>query len=409
MTATRRFCALQLMITGKADSIWTRAFALLCLAQFMGYAQHFMLAPVLPLYVTDLGGSAFVVGLVLASFAVTSVVIRPLVGHWADRWSEGGVMISGLLFQGASVFLCLIPLIEAVMLANALRGLGWAGLNTGGYSLLALTAPESRRGEASGFYSGVQGAASILFPAAALWLLAASFGGFAVVFVTTALLSLLAAGAGAVMLRYSPAVIRPTKAEDTGPWWREVFHFVEPEILLPSILLLWLNLTLPAMTNFIVLYARELALENFGIYFVICGITNLFARPGLGRLSDQIGRGQSIAAGFTLQVLGLFLITLVSGLPGILFAGVFYMLGNAIASSTILALAVERADPRRRGKAMATFSVAYPLSYGVGSLMIGSIVEIAGYVGMFLILAAVEAGGLFFVHMNQGTLKSDTN
>jgi MFS family permease len=103
------------------------------------------------------------------------------------------------------------------------------------------------------------------------------------------------------------------------------------------------------------------------------------------------------------------LITLVSGLPGILFAGVFYMLGNAIASSTILALAVERADPRRRGKAMATFSVAYPLSYGVGSLMIGSIVEVAGYVGMFLILAAVEAGGLFFVHMNQGTLKSDTN
>ena len=76
------------MITGKADSIWTRAFALLCLAQFMGYAQHFMLAPVLPLYVSDLGGSAFVVGLVLAFFAVTSVIIRPLVGHWADRWSE---------------------------------------------------------------------------------------------------------------------------------------------------------------------------------------------------------------------------------------------------------------------------------------------------------------------------------
>ena len=155
------------MTNEKSASIWTRAFALLCLAQFLGYAQHFMLAPVLPLYVTDLGGSPFVVGLVLASFAVTSVVIRPLVGHWADRWSETGVLISGLLFQGASVFLFLFPMIEAVTLANALRGLGWAGLNTGGYSLLALTAPESRRGEASGFYSGVQGAASIIFPAVA--------------------------------------------------------------------------------------------------------------------------------------------------------------------------------------------------------------------------------------------------
>jgi MFS family permease len=394
------------MITGKADSIWTRAFALLCLAQFMGYAQHFMLAPVLPLYVTDLGGSAFVVGLILASFAVTSVVIRPLVGHWADRWSEGGVMISGLLFQGASVLLCLIPMIEAVMLANALRGLGWAGLNTGGYSLLASTAPQTRRGEASGLYSGVQGAASILFPAFALWLLAAPFGGFDVVFVTTAVLSLLGAAAGAVMLRDSPQTIHAPQVEEANPWWREVFHFVEPEIFLPSVLLLWLNLALPGMTNFIVLYARELKLEDFGIYFIVCGITNVLARPALGRLSDKIGRGQSITAGFALQVLALFLLTVVSSLPGILIAGVFYMLGNAIASSTILALAVERADPRRRGKAMATFSVAYPLSYGVGSLMTGSIVEAAGYVGMFLILAAMQAGGLFFAVMSRKQINS---
>ena len=107
-----------------------------------------------------------------------------------------------------------------------------------------------------------------------------------------------------------------------------------------------------------------------------------------------------------LQVLALSLITLVSSLPGILIAGVLYMLGNAIGSATILALAVERADPRRRGKAMATFSVAYPLSYGVGSLMTGSIVEVAGYVGMFLILAAVEAGGLIFAHLNRRALKS---
>jgi hypothetical protein len=41
--------------------------------------------------------------------------------------------------------------------------------------------------------------------------------------------------------------------------------------------------------------------------------------------------------------------------------------------------------------------------------MIGSIVEVAGYVGMFLMLAAVEAGGLIFVHLNQSALKSSTN
>jgi MFS family permease len=397
------------MTTEKSGSIWTRAFAFLCLAQFMGYAQHFMLAPVLPLYVTDLGGSPFMVGLVLAAFAVTSVLIRPLVGHWADRWSESGVLISGLLFQGASMFLCLIPVVEAVMLANGLRGIGWAGLNTGGYSLLALTAPQSRRGEASGLYSGVQSSATILFPAVALWLLATPFGGFEIVFVVAALLSFIGAGAGWIMAHDSPHALRDTKFEASPPWWREVFHFVEPEILLPSVLLLWLNLSLPSMTNFIVLYARELGIERFGVYFVIIGVTSLLARPGLGRVSDMIGRPRSMAAGFTLQVLALALITAVSSLPGLAFAGVLYMLGNAIGSSTTLAMAVERADPRRRGKAMATFSVAYPLSYGVGSLIIGSAVEVAGYLGMFLILTALQAGGLIFTIMNRQGLRSATN
>ncbi len=56
-----------------------RTFALLCLAQVFGYAQHFMLQPAFPLYVTQLGGTPFTVGVVLASFAVTSVIIRPLI------------------------------------------------------------------------------------------------------------------------------------------------------------------------------------------------------------------------------------------------------------------------------------------------------------------------------------------
>ena len=368
---------------------------LLCGAQFLGYAQHSMLAPVLPLYVTQLGGSPLVVGLVLACFAASSVAIRPLVGHWADRWSEAGVMVSGLLFQGVSIFLCFIPVVEGAMLANGLRGVGWAGLNTGGYTLLARSAPESRRGEASGLYSGVQGASAILFPAFALWLLHAAFGGFAVVFIATTIFSWVGAALGGIMARHVPRVeYRGGVPELSGSWWREIFHFIERDILLPSLVLFWLNLSLPAITNFSVLYAGELRVVNFGLFFIVVGVTSLLARPLLGRLSDRIGRDLSTAAGFGLQLLGLLLMTAVAGLGGMIFCGVLYMLGNAIGSSTALALAVERADPQRRGKQMATFSVAYPLSYGVGSLLTGSAVEAAGYPGMFYLLSAAQGAGL---------------
>ena len=394
------------MSSHSPDTIWTRTFVLLCAAQFLGYAQNAMLAPVLPLYVTQLGGSPFIVGMVLACFAVTSVLVRPLVGHWADRWSEAGVMISGLLFQGASIFLCFIPFVSTAALANGLRGIGWGGLNTGGYSLLAHIAPESRRGEASGLYSGVQSASSILFPAFALWLLRESFGGFTAVFIATTIFSWLGAAFGGMMAQQVHAARRTAALETSRYWWREIFHFIEPDILLPSIMLLWLNISLPAITNFSVLYARELGVVNFGLFFVVVGLTSLLARPLLGRLSDKIGRDLSIAAGFGLQVASLLLLTTVSNLAHMIACGVLYMLGNAIGSSTTLALALERADPQRRGKQMATFSIAYPLSYGVGSLITGSAVEFAGYTGMFFILTAAQAAGLFFVLINAANLRS---
>lgn len=395
------------MIVKKSESIWTRTFLLLCSAQFLGYAQHAVLTPVLPLYVTHLGGSAFIVGLVLATFAATSVIVRPLVGHWADRWNEAGVMVSGLLFQGISIFFCFIPFVSATMLANGLRGIGWAGLNTGGYSLLALTAPESRRGEASGLYSGVQSASAILFPALALWLLQVSSDGFAAVFVASTLFSFAGAALGAIMAPSVPrAVARNMQPESTRHWWREIFHFIERDILLPSIILFWLNISLPSITNFSVLYARDLGIVNFGTFFIALGVSSLLGRPLLGRLSDKFGRDRSIAAGFVLQLVALLLISTVANLFGMIIAGILYMMGNALGSSTTLALAVERADPRRRGKAMATFSVAYPLSYGVGSFITGSAVELAGYTGMFLVLSAVQALGLVFALIKAADLRS---
>lgn len=124
-----------------AGSIWTRSFALLCSAQFLGYAHHFILQPTLPLYITELGGTPFIVGLVIAAFGITSVIARPFIGAWVDRWHGGGVMVCGLFFLAASVTFCFLPFVGATILTNGLRGIGWAGLNTGGYTLLAASAP----------------------------------------------------------------------------------------------------------------------------------------------------------------------------------------------------------------------------------------------------------------------------
>jgi MFS family permease len=393
------------MPTDKSPSLWTRTFGLLCCAQFFGSAQHALLQPTFPLYITSLGETPFKVGVVLACFAVTSVVFRPLIGGWADRWSETGVLISGLVLLSAAVLFCFIPVAEATMLANALRGLGWAAMSAAGYSLLALSAPAERRGEASGYYSGVQASGTILLPAVALWLIDAPFGGFHTVFALAIGLAAFGAGAGGILARQAPEAAHNRGTASSAPWWREILTVLDREIVLASVLSFGAHVTFPALASFLVLYARELGVPNIGWVYVATGITSLLARPVLGKVSDQIGRGRALLACFVLQTVALVTLAFDSNLISLMLSGILYMLGLAMASATTLAIAMEQAKPERRGRAMATFSVALPLSNGVGALLCGGLVQWVGFFWMYLVLAGAAAAGLLVTLNNRAILK----
>lgn len=389
------------MSTAAPSPLWTSTFTLLCVVELLGYAQQAMLNPIFPLYITELGGTPFVVGLVISAFAATSVVARPFVGYWSDRWSECGVLAFGLTLLAVSMLLCFFPFVATVLLANGLRGVGWAGVNAGGYALLARIAPESRRGEASGYYSGAQSTPTVIFPAIALWLLQAPFGSYNLVF--TIMIALGAAGAGVCLLmaRQIPAAhSQVDQPPSTAPWWRQVITLSERGVLLPAGLMFCNQLSFPALTSFIVLYAREIGVDSIGSYFVVSGMTSVLARPLLGRVSDRIGVGYSLIATFALQSLALILLVVSSNLATILCAGVLYMLGMAIGGSATLIIAMKRATPERRGRFMASFSIAYPLGYGVGAFITGTSVDMIGYTWTYVLLALLGSSGLALTFIN---------
>ena len=393
------------MATPQSHTLWTRTFLLLCTAQFFGSSQHALLQPTFPLYITSLGGTPFQVGLVLACFAVTSVVFRPLIGGWADQWSEAGVSCCGLSLLSAAMLLCFIPFAEATMFANALRGLGWAAMSAAGYSLLALSAPPQRRGEASGYYSGVQASGTILFPAVALWLIDAPFGGFDVVFMAALVLAALGACTSGILFRRLPKKSHDRHGAELGPWWREILNVLDREIILASVLSFLSHVTFPALASFLVLYAREIGIDNLGWFFVVSGATSLLCRPLLGKVSDRIGRGRALLACFALESIALAALAFSSSLFALMVSGMLYMVGLAMSSSTTLAIAMEQTKPERRGRAMATFSVALPLSNGIGALICGSIVQGLGFFWMYLAGAAFAAVGLIITIVNRAQLK----
>jgi MFS family permease len=125
----------------------------------------------------------------------------------------------------------------------------------------------------------------------------------------------------------------------------------------------------------------------------------------LGSVSDRIGRRRALLACFVFQAVALLGLGFASSLVGLMIPGTLYMFGLAMASATTLAIAMEQAKPERRGRAMATFSVALPLSNGVGALLCGSLVQWFGFFWMYVASAALAGVGLLITIAQRAHLK----
>jgi MFS family permease len=391
------------MTTSVRPPIWTRAYTLLCSAVFLSQAQYSILIVVIPLYVDHLGHSAFLAGLVLLAFSLPSFSLRPFIGYWADSWSTVGVLSLGALLLSASSLIYLIPSFAVLFLASAARGIGWAGLMTGGYTLLAHMTPPTRRGEASGYYSSISGAATLLFPAVGLWLLTAPMGGYRTAFIVAAGFSLLSATIGFFGLRplihFSPSLRRPDGA-GAGPAGGIGSGIIDKGVLLATALNASMNLAQPAITAFLPLYARHQGIHGIAFFYVVSGISDLTVRPTLGRVSDRFGRGYSIVPAFAAQIAAVALIVTWGSLPAILLAGVLNAAGSAVNGATTMALAMDLANPLRRGAAMATYSLSFQMGAGIGSVLAGGLVTAVGFRGMYWGSMLILAGGLLLALAN---------
>ncbi|MCC7080173.1 MAG: MFS transporter [Burkholderiales bacterium] len=374
--------------SGASISLATRPFVVLCCAMFLGYANQWMLMPVLPLYVDALGGSTFLAGLALLAFSIPSFAVRPYVGRIADRWNAPGVLAVGLVLLMLGSLAMLWPLLLLVFVGNIVRGLGWAGVNTGGYTTLAAAAPAQRRGEAAGYYTSATSGAAIVFPALGLWLLAMP-GAFSTVLLAASAITLLGLPFALLLARAAAGAHGAQRAGDgAAP------GLLDRGVLIATGLNLCSTLAMPAVIAFLPLYARSLGVAHIGLFYVLSGAINIAIRPLLGRWSDAIGRGPAIGLGLGAQLTGLALIFMASDLALILIGGAFVAIGMALIGATTTALAMDLANPRSRGHAMATFSISFQLGAGVGGIIAGAAADALGLRGMYAASIAITVCGV---------------
>ncbi|MBI4494645.1 MAG: MFS transporter [Chloroflexi bacterium] len=395
-------------LTAGVARLWSPTFTLLCGSMLLGYAGSALLVPAVPLYINALGGSAAVIGLVLAAYSLASLASRPLVGRWSDTWSPSGVHGVGALVLAGAAFGHLIPLIPVLALVGAVRGLGWGALNTGAYTLLADVAPATRRAEASAYFNLFQTVPHTLVPAVAVWLIGVPGAGFGATFLLAGTLPLLAAGvAAALSRRMARPERRPIERPAGARGLLRAFAISDRVVLLATALSACAAMTFPPVVAFLPLAAQARGIEGVEWYYVANAAAGISSRLFLGRLADRVGHAVTNAVAFLLCLAGLLLLLVAPNLALLALGGAVFALGLAGTLTSTLALVIERADPRHRGAAMGTYTASFPVGQSIGAALSGLAIEVDGYGAMYLGAMAVAAMAVLITVANWRALGSE--
>lgn len=378
--------------------LWTGPFVMLLGAMLLGYCSNGIIAPVLPAFIIEQGGSPELVGLIVAIYSIPSVIARPPLGRLTDDWSRRGVFSLGI---GGMVIACAGYLIPSVLVIAAVRlvhGTAWAAFNTGGNATLADLAPTARRGEASGIFSLMPSLSSMVMPSVGLLLLGLSGAWLAFVAATLFAIAALAV-----------ALLGPWPREERLPPVRREGYLrslIDRRALLPMLLeFLWMSVNVLFFT-FPPLWADQqgIPVGDLVPYYPIVGIVLVIARFTVGRRLDRFPRGVPILGGVACGAAACIVATTATTVPVLIVAGCLFAIGSSATSPMHMTIVMDRADPRTRGSSMATYSLGFQLGFGLGAAIFGFVIGAFGFPAPFVVGLLAMGGMVALVLSARGEL-----
>ena len=163
----------------------------LCVVVFLEWVGAGAILPLLPLFLSQHGASAGMVGLTMASFFLASLCVQYPAGRLADQYGRRPVLIGGLILFAAASALFLLPLNTIGFLV--LRFVQGAAAGAGEVASLALVSsaiPDERRGRAMSKIYSAQFTGTSIGPVCGALVGVAHMG---LLFSATALLCIIAA------------------------------------------------------------------------------------------------------------------------------------------------------------------------------------------------------------------------
>jgi MFS family permease len=336
--------------------------------------------PVMPRYVhgpLDAGNIA--VGVVIGSYAITGLLLRPFAGRFADHRGRKPTVFAGSCLVAMGGFMYLLPLgVLGLILARLVLGAGEGAVFTGGSAWIVDLAPPGRRGRVIGLYGLAVWAGLSIGPLLGELLLHAS--GYSEVWLLAGALPLL----GAAIATRVPDPFQPAPGIES-----EHHPLIAREAVRPGAALALGSIGYAAIAAFVVLHLEARGVGHgatvFGAFATMVVITRLLG----GDLPDRIGPARVATVAAVVEAVGLTTIAFAHSL-GVALAGALAMgAAFSLLYPSLSLIVVSRVSDRRRGAALGTFTAFFDAGVGLGAPLAGLASALTSYEGAFLLSAAI--------------------
>lgn len=357
----------------------------LALVTFCIYLGWGIVSPVLPLYASSFGVGSFDVGVLVASFSVTSLAFDLYGGRLSDRYGARRMACGGaVLVALTSVVAGAAPSFGILLLARALTGVGSALYVTAAMNVLARTTSPDRMARSMSYYQAAVMSGVAFGPS--IGGLIAHLSNYRVPLYCYAGMAALCAAVSLFTLPAKlPAPIRRGDSGDTGRLLRDG-AFCTALALAAAVFVVRAGV----LSTLVPLFAHErlgLSASAIGFALTVSALVNLLVLPHAGRLADRTHRKVAVLIGLIAGLAGLLVLILPAGVV-LLYVGMIALgICTGYAGVSPAAIIADVAPAGRSGMAMGMYRMGVDFGSVAGPLVAGQMAAASSYRASFLVMA----------------------
>ena len=363
--------------------LYGRDYVLLNVVNFL-YSLHSVIFIFLPAYMYHLGIREGAIGVLMATGALVSVVLKPGLGMVVGRGARRAFLSLGAFLAAASTAPWLFVTVPGahLFLIRVAQGASFSIFTAASYAYIAASAPPARRAEALGIFG-----LSFFLPV--------SVGGWIGEWVIgrAGFQGLFAAGIGiAFLAALFPLGMREPTARER-PSIASLKVFLSRPFFVPNTAGYLFGVAYGSIFTFLPVYLVVRGSESIGAFVFFYALSVIGTRTVGRKMLDRLPREWVSLCALVLMGAGNLLIPAVPGEVGIVLVGAAAGAGHGLLFPALSALVLDRVGEGSCAMAMAMFTAAFDMGLVTGAAAFGFVAERFGYGAMFVTAAAVVGAG----------------